>query len=249
SAERRLDQLRAVQPAMALEVEALVALTPFRLATRAELEDLRERLENFDADAVPPSVSQGVWFSAANGLHPLLRSYLLGVVSARLGDREAARRYAAEAARLRVPPSTGSLQDDIVRRVRATAALASGDTAAALAQLEGMRFQVWHQLSIASPLISGAAERYLLATLLEQAGRDAEAIRWYGTFEGLAGHDRLYAAPAHSRRGTIYEQLGDRERAELHYRRFAALWRDADSEFQPMVEEAEGALARLASEP
>ncbi len=238
SARSRIDQLGALEPAKALEIEALVAVTPFRLAERAELDGLRERLAGFDAAAVAPSAAQSVWFAVHNGLHPLLRAYLLGVVSARLGDRDAARRYAGEAERMDVPSWAGSLQHDVVRRVQATDALVAGDTAAALALLEEVRLQVWHQFSVASPFFSGSLERYLLARLLEQAGRHTEALRWYGSFEGAALHDRIYAAPAHWRRAKIYEALGEREQAVLHYQRFVELWRDADPEYHWMVEEA-----------
>jgi serine/threonine-protein kinase len=244
-----LDELRAVDPTMALEFEARVAITPFRPAERPELDALVERLIGFDAAAVAPSAAQGVWFAVHNGLHPLLQTYLLGVLSARLGDGDAARRYAEQAQRIDVPPMDGSLQHDIVRRVQATDALVSGDTAAALALLEEVRLQVWHQLSIASPFISGSLERYLLARLLEEAGRHEEALRWYGSFEGVALHDRVYAAPAHWRRARIHEVLGDREQAVLHYQRFVELWRDADPELEAMVTEARSELERLGGGP
>jgi tetratricopeptide (TPR) repeat protein len=112
-----------------------------------------------------------------------------------------------------------------------------------------VRLQVWHQFSVASPFFSGSLERYLLARLLEQTGRHTDALRWYGSFEGAAVHDRPFAAPAHWRRARIYGALGDREQAVQHYQRFVDLWRDADPEFQSMVEEARSELARLAEVP
>ncbi len=246
SASAQLDHLRELDPAMALEIEALVAVTPFRLAEQAELASLRERLVRLDAAAVAPSAGQGVWFAVHNGLHPLLRAYLLGVLSARLGDGDAARRYAGEAEGMDVPSSAGSLRHDIVRRVQATDALVSGDTATALALLEEVRLEVWHQFSVASAFYSGSLERYLLARLLEEEGRHSEALRWYGSFEGTGVHDRLYAAPAHWRSAKIYGVLGDRAQAALHHERFLELWRDADPEYQWMVEEVRSELERLA---
>ena len=49
-------------------------------------------------------------------------------------------------------------------------------------------------------------------------------------------------------RGEIYEELGDTEKALFHYSQFVRLWRDADPEYQPVVEEVRGRMARLAAE-
>jgi tetratricopeptide (TPR) repeat protein len=43
----------------------------------------------------------------------------------------------------------------------------------------------------------------------------------------------------------LYEKKGDREKAALHYRRFIELWKDADPELQPKVEDARARLRRL----
>ena len=139
----------------------------------------------------------------------------------------------------------GSLREDIVRRVLATDALVAGDTAAALELLEAIRLEAWHQLSVASAFYSGGLERFLLARLLEEEGRYDEALRWYGSFEGASVHDRVFEAPAHWRRGRIYEARGDRERAALHYERFTELWSDADPELQVRVDEARMRQAEL----
>ena len=49
--------------------------------------------------------------------------------------------------------------------------------------------------------------------------------------------------------GELYEARGDREKAKEYYGRFVALWRDADSDLQPAVQEARARLAQLAAEP
>ncbi len=244
-AVERLARVRELDPAMALETEALVAVAPFLTVERAELQALRQRLLDFDADAVAPSSGEGVWFAAHNGLHPVLRVYLLGVLNARLGQSGEARRRADEIEGMEVPSMAGSLREDMVRRVLATDALVSGDTATALELLEGIRLEAWHQLSVASAFYSGGLERYLLARILEEDGRFEEALRWYGSFEGAAVHDRVYEAPAHWRRGRIYEARGDRERAALHYERFIELWAEADPELQELVDEARMRVAEL----
>jgi len=85
-------------------------------------------------------------------------------------------------------------------------------------------------------------ERFLMAMLLENAGRTEEALMWYGTFEDSGPHDRMYIAPSHLRRARIHQRLGNLETADVHYRAFIELWRDADPEFQPLVEEARARL-------
>jgi tetratricopeptide (TPR) repeat protein len=50
------------------------------------------------------------------------------------------------------------------------------------------------------------------------------------------------------RLGELHESLGHREEAIEYYSKFVDLWKDADPELQPQVEEARAAVARLASE-
>ncbi len=55
--------------------------------------------------------------------------------------------------------------------------------------------------------------------------------------------------PTLRRMGELYEARGERDQAKEYYSRFVALWRDADSDFQPGVQEVKTRLAKLASEP
>jgi hypothetical protein len=54
-----------------------------------------------------------------------------------------------------------------------------------------------------------------------------------------------FRAPAHLRQAEIHERLGNPEEAARHYGRFVGLWRDGDSEFQPLVDTARKRLAGL----
>ncbi|HEX5004167.1 MAG TPA: tetratricopeptide repeat protein, partial [Gemmatimonadales bacterium] len=60
---------------------------------------------------------------------------------------------------------------------------------------------------------------------------------------------RLALGPTLRRVGELYEAKGDQERARDYYSQFVALWRDADSEFQPSVQEIKSRLAKLSAEP
>jgi len=50
-------------------------------------------------------------------------------------------------------------------------------------------------------------------------------------------------------RGRVNERLGNKEKAIVAFRYVTDVWRHADPELQPYVEEAKAALKRLAAEP
>lgn len=50
-------------------------------------------------------------------------------------------------------------------------------------------------------------------------------------------------------RARVQERLGNRDKAITEYRFVADVWRHADPELQPYVEEAKAALKRLGGEP
>ncbi|MDX1645059.1 MAG: protein kinase, partial [Thermoanaerobaculia bacterium] len=84
AAFEHLDAAGEISIARRLESETLVRLRPWVPTDEAELRGLRARLEAWDASAVPPSTNPSNFFSQHNGLHPLLRTYLLELVEARL---------------------------------------------------------------------------------------------------------------------------------------------------------------------
>jgi tetratricopeptide (TPR) repeat protein len=63
------------------------------------------------------------------------------------------------------------------------------------------------------------------------------------------GDQATVLGPTLRRMGELYEARGDREKAKEYYSRFVALWRDADSDLQPSVQEIKSRLAKLSSEP
>jgi serine/threonine-protein kinase len=63
------------------------------------------------------------------------------------------------------------------------------------------------------------------------------------------GPETLWYPLVLRRLGELHESLGHREQAIDYYGQFIALWKDADPELQPQVEEARAALARLTGEP
>jgi DNA-binding SARP family transcriptional activator/tetratricopeptide (TPR) repeat protein len=227
---------RAVDRDWLLETHALIAADPFFPVTRSRVAALR--------DSVAARRSYPMLFtvgSSAGDAAPEMRTYLLGLLSVRLGDRSAASRYASELM-ARGAAVDGTPDLDLAHGLRAEIARGAGNLRGALAELEAFAFvpPVRGKRNFAH---WGNHERFLRAELLHALGRDREALQWYESF--LGAYDLPWIAAAHLRMGEIHEQLGDRERAAFHYGRVAALWHEADPEFQPLVARAGLARSRL----
>ncbi len=241
----QLDEAARLDPGEALTHRALIELAPFQPADAVTLRSLRTALHAYDAAAVPPTASSMMWIAVHNGLYEEIRAYLLGLLDGHLQDG------APDVTDLETsvaPVEVGTLVQDWHRGLLASAAWVTGDHGAALDHLEAVEFEGMYQYMVASAFFSLARERFLLATLLDEAGRTDEALRWYGTFEDVGAHDRMYIAPSHLRRARIHERLGSLDDAAEHYRAFIGLWRDADPEFQPLVEEAQTRLGNVLDE-
>jgi serine/threonine-protein kinase len=85
----------------------------------------------------------------------------------------------------------------------------------------------------------GERLRWWLGGLLLEMGRPREALPY---FESITGS----WLPADYERGRLYEQLGMAEQAREAYSRFLDPRQQADSVFQPMIQDARAALERLA---
>lgn len=254
-ARGRLDQAvqelaaaERIDPARAVEHRALMLAAPFLATTDDELLAARADIERLDPDAVARSMNPSGFISVHDGLHDVLRSYLLGSLGARLGEDYVALRLAARLERADGSAETMSLALDLALSLRAQVAWSDGRQADALRLLQLARMQRWYQRASQSPFFSQAYERFLRGTLLEKTGRVEEALEWYDSFGAVSIYDLVYLAPSHLRRAEIYERLGDRERAIEHYTRFVQLWADADPGLLPMVRRAEERLAALTAE-
>jgi tetratricopeptide (TPR) repeat protein/TolB-like protein len=252
AAQEQLARAAALDPAAALEHRALFALSPFLSTTGIELESLRAELMDWDAQEVASSVSGNPWLLPHDGWHPEIRLYLLGAVSARLGDSAAALEYAD---RLTISDAssvsleTVIISNTLARNIRALVAFAGDELARALRELEkpglrGPAARTWER-AYSSPIFSGSQERYLTAGALAQLGREAEALDSYAGIWMSNVYDLSYLAPAHLGQAEIYDERGQKEEAILHYNRFVDLWADADPEFQGRVEEARRRIANL----
>jgi serine/threonine-protein kinase len=238
--------LRAAEPldrTRALEHAAFLRSLPFLPVGRREIGATRDALADWTPD---PQSGSGVVFPDDRRLHALFRSYLLGLLGARLGDHDLALELAARTERWRATGQEGVLAVALAGGIRARVAWERRDAGAALASLDltDADRPKLELLSIA-PFATLFHERYVRALALDALGRGEEALGWYGSFAEHSPFGRVFLAPAHRRQAEIYEALGRPADAAAHYRRFVDLWRDCDPELRPLLADARRRLARL----
>jgi serine/threonine-protein kinase len=132
----------------------------------------------------------------------------------------------------------GALNPFVEQAVPAYLALARGDSVEALDRF----------LALPDSLCPLCREAQLTRVqLLTAVGRDAEAAQY------LADKNWWFPRAWHVvwalERGRVNDRLGNEEEAVEAYAFVADVWRHADPELQPVVEEARAALARLSGEP
>jgi tetratricopeptide (TPR) repeat protein len=247
-AQERLVELAAMDPAMALEYRALLSSLPFLAVEEGALEQLRGSLQRFDPASVVPGENPAVFFRAHDDLHALLRAYLLGLLSARLGDHEAALGHADALLDLEPPPGAGSIPADLALGIQGEVARLRAGPDAALSILERVRTESWYEPTIASAVRSSTRERFLRAEALFELGEDRAALDWYENLLGTSSFEVVYLPMMELRGGQIYQRLGEIDRAAEHYRRFVQLWARCDAELRPLVEEAKRQLDALGVE-
>jgi tetratricopeptide (TPR) repeat protein/predicted Ser/Thr protein kinase len=176
----------------------------------------------------------------------IMRTYLLGLLALQLQDSSRCNDYLDSLSTfVDTNPTHTAMARDLALCLRAHRAWDQGHAQQALDLLVSTKPEVWWiPGETTTLLVSLSVERYLRGLILERLGRDEEALNWYG---GLVydGHEIVYRAPAHFRRGAIYEKLGQFDKAREHYQRSIDWWKDCDPELRPLVDEARSRLAAL----
>jgi serine/threonine-protein kinase len=238
-----LTSMAAIEPAAAIEYGAILSLAPGIVTTVHDLVALRSALRTWDAGPTPPSASPV--FGIHNGFHSQLRLYLLGLVSARLGDTTAALRYADSLVATPADTLKTLLAGNLARAVRARVLARRGDVNGALSELGQPWIDPRTHRSHYSSILAQVADRYFRAELLQRAGRFSEALDAYSSVSDYSLDGLMYLPMSHLHRGDIYLQMDDRERAASHYENFVALWKDCDPEMRPLRDAAFRKLAQI----
>lgn len=225
--------LAALVPEQAIELAAWISVMPLappstsRSAAYADLLIMRRD--------PPDRITET--FAPFNSKHGLIREYLLGTFSLQRGDTlivEAAARRLEETRAANAAAAT--LARNFARMLRAELAARSGRTGDAislLAQNAGERSSAGDRWPGEELL-----NRYRRGQLLTRAGKYDEALNWFASFTDPYVEDIVMEAPGELASAQLELQRGNDRMAALHYRRFAELWRNANPELQPMVEEA-----------
>ncbi len=124
-------------------------------------------------------------------------------------------------------------------------ALARGDGTTALARFRAAR-RFWLHCWACTALDQGAA--------FEQMGQKDSVLVAYEQVATTPSfyedaQELLHLPLAYERLGELYEGKGDRQKALEYYGKFAELWKNADAELQPRVQQAKKRMAALAGEP
>ena len=244
AALQHLDQAAALSPIYALEYRALLLASSVFPADRSSIEAARAELLRMEP-GVAATAGRNHWLEPHGEIHPLLRDYLAGMLSARLEDGDSALLFARS---LEESPG-GVLGEEVARgfadSLRAQAAWLSRRPGEALAFLERSTLQISFYFTLWSPFFAQDLERFIHAEWLVEQGRLEESLPWFSTFGENSVFDLVYFAPAHLGRARIYERLGRRDRAVQHYLRFAELWADCDDTLRARVEDARTRAGKL----
>lgn len=244
-ARAAIAELESVDSVAAMEFGALLALVPFAPVEIESVRAIQRRLLGFAPSDSLPSGESSAFLQPHQHLHQLIRLYLLGAVSARVGDTVTAHQAARDLDAWTPLELQGSLPADFAALVWSHIAESAGRVDEALALIESTRTEVWYIRMVSSPIVAQTLERFRRAQFLIDAGREREALRWLQTISLISGGESLYRAEAARRMGLIYQHLGDTTAARLQYRRFLDAWSQADPVFQPVVEDARTRLAGL----
>jgi serine/threonine-protein kinase len=227
-------------------VDAWFRALPFVPQSRSELDAARAGLARWDArEAGTRSTQSSAFYSAHNGVHQTLKTYLLGLLDTRVGDTARAMALAGNLDSAGRTAEGPPLALELTQGLSAQIALANHRPDSALAELEALRIEGWYELTFVSPFYAGALERFSRAELLRAAGRGEEALGWYRGLGENTTQELVFLGPATLAQARIQRALGHPQEAARLYDEFLTLWRESDPPLRPMLDQAMAERAAL----
>ncbi|MEJ2203131.1 MAG: tetratricopeptide repeat protein, partial [Gemmatimonadota bacterium] len=248
-AEEAMRRLEVLDPDLATSHSAAFALLPFM---DTDASTLRRNLNAVlrwapRAGCLSPHPVRN--FEPGTCIRPVVRSYLAGMLEARLGRADDAMERIEE---LRVFADAGQDQGhapEYATGIEAEMAFQRGDTAAALEVLEASPGHVWYIHALQSFLYSHSLARFRRAQALAAMGRSDEAIRWYSSFAEMSQYDLVLLGPALVSAGRVAKSLGRNEEAGSYYRSAMRYLEGGEGVFEGMEREAREGDGQAASAP
>jgi serine/threonine-protein kinase len=225
-------------------VDAWFRVLPFVPQSREQLDAARSRLARWDAGAVTLSTQASAFYSGHNGVHPILKTYLLGLLDARRGDSAGAAAHVTELDSVG-HDSAVPLALELAQGLGIGIALAKGRPDSALAGLDALHIEGWYELTFLSPFYGGALERFTRAELLRTEGRGEEALAWYRGLGENTTQELVFLGPGTLAQARIQRALGRPREAAALYDAFLALWRESDPDLRPILDQARAERAQL----
>lgn len=203
----------------------LAAFSPAALPRGETLRAYRQ----LSSTAVPSAGGAGGVVDEERGRYPTARhQYLLGVLAVRLGDTVEAHRRAAALAALEDTSRAGRFAYHLRHQLHARLRAAAGDVPGALVLVQRGWPPPVPWLFVKDDSYSTVAERYFRAQLLARAGRESEALAWYGSLTEDISRGIMFPVAAQMEQAHVLGRLGRRREAAEHTARFRHDWRDAD---------------------
>lgn len=190
---------------------------------------------------VPPRATQAAYddvtawdppSALSDGQHAgeldVIRDFLLGLLSAKMGALPEAR---AHAHRLQAyaSPADVMLAESLENTLQAVLAWYDQRPQDVLLHLDAAHLPLPFHQREPSPLLSQHLDRFLRAEALVALGRDREALRWYDVLhDGYLHWGTPYLGRSTLQRAEVYARQGQRSQARALYRRTLALWQHAN---------------------
>lgn len=241
-AETEVRRAALLEPVSAATVEAELLLAPFLPADSDLTARRRAVLQRLQGPPTPVRRTFVFWFDLDRAREGIIRRYLARLLAAETGTRTPDTLPAA-------PPPPADSTSRMWRVLRQSLAARDAARAGQASPAVDTLVLSWDGVEATEAEFSGFYsrpwDRWLVAELLERRGEPDQAARWYAGIRQPSIVDFAFAAPAEWRAGRALEHTGQLDQAATHYRRFLALWRDADPRFRPMLDSARAALSLI----
>lgn len=214
AASTHLEAMRELDASLADHYGALLTLAPAARVTDAGMETLLARLRTDRSAGGTGTFS--AW-TPDERYDPLPHLYARGMLASRLGRTAEVEQVIEGMTAVGVDAALGA---ELAHDLRLSGGL--------LAESVAPSFAAPAEVTILSPVLSRPGRRYRHGLWLAEQGQRREGRRMLESLSTYSVHDLPWAVPALLDRARLHEELGEPMAAAALYRRFVALWKDAD---------------------